>query len=291
MSTPVPDALVSLNRRLWLYRGLVVVLSLSLLGVLGAVRRAMATAADPDVEVFDVPARFEALARHNPSAADVSETYFYGDSATVHLHAMGKGQTCPLHIHRGTHEATVIAAGQALVRQVWGHEDALIELRSPRRPGELIGSPPFTGHEWRNPSAEQFLGNLVFATPHFDGNLYVDADDARMKQGREPFAFDPDAALAALRASGEASREEPLPVLDGHMSSLLLERGEHALTATPEQPVVLYVARGTGTLTAPEARPVKAGQLWVLRRAAQVRAEANGGLVLYVFRPPSGASR
>jgi hypothetical protein len=250
--------------------------------LLVAVRLAMVGVGDPEVEVFDVPARFEALARAHPDSADLSQTYFTSDTASVHMHIMGRGQTCPLHIHRTSHEATVIVAGQAEVRQVWGEGDGLGHRVGVHGPEELIASAPFTGHAWFNRATDRMLGNLVFTSPPFEGNLYVEGDDARMRKGTAPFVYVPASVLPSLR---EDVREERLPVLDGRMSSVLLAKGGHPLTATRESPLVVYVAEGEGDIEAPDARPVKPGQLWVLRRNATLRASAGHPLALYVFRP------
>ena len=77
--------------------------------------------------------------------------------------------------------------------------------------------------------------------------------------------------------------EEPLPALQGRMTSVLL-KGSYALEATHQAPAVLYVAGGTGTLEARKSNPLQPGQLWVLRRGVRLRAQAP--LALYLFRPP-----
>lgn len=278
-----------LRRRVVLYRTLSLVLTVFLLAVLFAVKRAMTVPEDPEVEVFDVPAVFEALAKKNPDAADVSDTFFFSDTATVHLHVMGRGQACPLHIHRRTHEATVIVAGQAEVHQIWGRDGVLAERRGTHHPGALIASEPFTGHAWFNRAEDQMLGNLVFATPRFDGNLYVEPTDARLMQGPEPFTYAPTRALVLLAEQAGGVAVETLPALEGKMSSVVLAKGEHVLKATRAEPVIAYVAEGAGSLTAAEERPVKPGQLWVLRRDATVRVAEGASLMLYVFRPPVDA--
>lgn len=282
MSLSVPVDVLTLRRRLWLYRLLSLVLALSLGALLVAVRLAMVGLGDPEVEVFDVPARFEALSQAHPDSADLSQTYFTEDTASVHMHVMGRGQACPLHIHRQSHEATIIVTGQAEVRQVWGNGDGLAQRVGVHGPGELIASPPFTGHAWFNRDTDRMLGNLVFAWPPFNGNFYVDGEDARMRTGTAPFVHVPATLLPSLR---EDVREERLPALNGRMSSVLLAKGVHSLVATREAPVVVYVAQGEGALEAPEARPVKPGQLWVLRRDAKLRAAEGRPLALYVFRP------
>ncbi|GHG81472.1 hypothetical protein [Comamonas sp. JC664] len=283
MNAPASVDLASLRRRLWLYRALSLFLTVFVLCVLLALRSAMAVPEDPDVEVFDVPARFEALSQKNPDAADVSETYFYADGATVHMHVMGRGQTCPLHIHRKTHEATIIVAGQAEVHQVWGQEDGLAERRGTHGPGELIASGPFTGHAWFNRATDRMLGNLVFASPRFDGNLYVEADDARMRQGAAPFVHVPPPAAEVL--AGSAVREVPLPALSDRMTVVHLGEGDYAVAGTRAAPVLVYVTQGEGDVSAGDARPMKPGQLWVLRRKASVRARQGHPLSFYVFKP------
>jgi hypothetical protein len=278
-----PPSLEALKRSLRLYRTLSLVLAVALLILLVGLRRAMAPEEEPDVEVFDVKARFEAISRERSEVADFSQTYFVSDTATVHMHVMGRGQACPLHIHRKTHEATVIVAGQAEIHQRWGEGGAFTERQDTHAPGELIASPPLTGHAWFNRDEERMLGNLVFATPPFDGNLYVTPDNPRMLQGTAPSVFQPAEALKAFTAGTDPAREEPLPALQGRLTSLLL-KGSYALEATHQAPAVLYVADGAGTLEARKSNPLQPGQLWVLRRAVQLRAQAP--LALYLFRPP-----
>ncbi|MCP3099957.1 hypothetical protein LZ198_13865 [Myxococcus sp. K15C18031901] len=289
-SPSIPSAVApdSLRRRVALYRALSLLLAVSLLAVLVAVKRAMTVPEDPEVEVFDVPAVFERLAAKDPEAADVSDTFFFADGSTVHLHVMGRGQACPLHIHRRTHEATVIVAGKAEVQQRWGEGGTTLqERRGTHLPGELIASAPFTGHAWFNRDSERMLGNLVFAAPRFDGNLYVDADDPRMARGRAPFTFDPVQALAELEASGRDVSLVPFPVMEtARMGAIVLEKGEHLVEASREQPLILYVARGSGVVALDDTRPMKEGQLWVLRRRGTVRPDEGASLVLYLFVPP-----
>jgi mannose-6-phosphate isomerase-like protein (cupin superfamily) len=268
-----------------LYRGLVLALVGGLVGLLWGLHRAMPQEEEPDVEMFDVPARFEAMARERPEAADQSETFFFSETATVHMHVMGFGQTCPMHLHRKTHEVTVIVSGRADVRQVWGEGGAPAERSGTHGPGELIASPPYTGHAWFNRDEERMLGNLVFATPPFQGNLYVREDDRRLAQGAPPFVHVARPALAAFAADAAPSREEPLPVLEGRMSSLLL-KASHRLEGTRRQPLVVYVLEGQGALEVTRRTPMRPGQLWVLRRGASVHADAGAPLALYVFRPP-----
>jgi len=278
-----PPSLEALRRSLRIYRALSLLLAVTLLALLVGLRRAMAPEEEPDVEVFDVKARFEAISRERSEAADFSQTYFVSSTATVHMHVMGRGQACPLHIHRKTHEATVIVSGQAAVQQRWGERGAFAERQGTHVPGELIASPPLTGHAWFNRDEERMLGNLVFATPPFDGNLYVTPENPRMLQGSAPFVFQPTEALKAFTAGTEPAHEEPLPALQGRMTSVLL-KGTYALEATHQAPALLYVAEGTGTLEAQKSNPLQPGQLWVLRRAVQLRAQSP--LALYLFRPP-----
>ncbi|MBN9686881.1 hypothetical protein JYJ93_30980 [Corallococcus sp. NCSPR001] len=284
-----PEVVAGLRRRLWVYRALVAGLCVALFGLLLGLRRALTPLPPPDVEVVDVRERMAALEKAHPDASDVSETYFSSDTSSVHQHLMGRGQTCPLHIHRAPYEATVIISGEAHVWQVWGESGQRRERRGVHGPGALVASAPFTGHEWRNPAEERTLGNLVFTVPGFDGNLYVPPEDARLLRGTAPFAEEPREALTALRKRGVKQEETPLPVLQGRMSRVLLDGGEWAVKATPGAPVVAYVAVGRGLAEVAEARPLREGQLWVLRRDARVRSEEGSPVALYVFHPPPEA--
>lgn len=277
----------ALRRRLVMYRGLVFALGALLVFLLW---RTGAPAAQepqgpPEVQMFALPERFEAIEREEAGSADISETYFSSKTATVHMHVMGNGQTCPLHLHPRTHEVTVIVEGRAEVRQLWGEGGTPAERRATHVPGELIASPPYTGHHWFNPDEGRMLGNLVFATPPFEGNFYVKEDDRRLVRGSAPFVHVARKALEAFASGDAPSREEPLPVLDNRMSSLLL-KASHRFEGTRREPLIVYVAEGRGTLEVTRGTPMQPGQLWVLRTGATVRAAPEAPLALYVFRPP-----
>jgi mannose-6-phosphate isomerase-like protein (cupin superfamily) len=237
------------------------------------------------LKVTDVGAHFANLSRTQAEKADYSELYYASPIASVHMHMMAEEQVCPLHIHRRTFEATVIVDGNASVTQVWGMDGALTSRKTDVGPGVLIASPPFCGHQWDNTSKTAKLGNLVFGLPQFDGNLYVKADDPRMKQGGEPFVYDPARDLQEVAAGAEPSRRRALPVLDGHMSALFVKT-----TARVEphlgRPVFVYVTHGTGVIDDGQAFPVTERSLATIDGGPAVTLRAQGGpLAALVFEP------
>jgi hypothetical protein len=244
-------------------------------------------AQEPDIDVTDVGARLAEIARQYPDRSDYSETYYGSAAASVHMHVMGDEQTSPLHIHRKANEATVIVDGVAEVTHVFGKDGALVTRQGRFPPGSLIASPPFCGHRWFNPSKTQKLGNLVFTLPRFDGNLYVQPDDARLQKGGEPFLYDPARDLEEIAAGAEPNKRRALPILGGRMSVLAIKstaRIEHPAG----KPVVTYVLRGAGVLDNGHAYPVKERHLAVINRGPAVTARAEGGpMALLVFEPES----
>src|SRR6476469_2848630 len=102
---------------------------------------------------------------------------------------MGRRQRGPLHIHPTHGELTAIVGGTEEVSQVAPSDGQLARTTATFTPGDLIYSEPFCGHEWVNTSSGQLLGNVVFATPAFSGNLYVTEHDARKMNSGAPTSF------------------------------------------------------------------------------------------------------
>jgi hypothetical protein len=107
----------------------------------------------------------------------------------------------------------------------------------------VAASPAFCGHEFVNPSPDEMVGNLVFATPPFDAKLYIRADDSRQRKGSAPFRFDTEDEWTEFAASADAQRLVRLPMMQGRMS-LLLVRREYTLSPASSGPTLLYVMRG-----------------------------------------------
>lgn len=254
---------------------------------------APSTAGGPTVIRLD-----ERIALRSPALEtyhDDAETYFSSPTASVHLHLMGRQQICPLHRHRETSEATVIVSGVAEVRHVFGADEGLQTRTAEYRTGDLISSPVGCGHEWRNPSSERPLGNLVFASPLFEGNLYVRADDDALRAGPPPTLIDPDETLSRLSAGGEAVHAAPLGPL-GDKLTLLFLREETTIPLDAGEGFVLYLARGSGAAEIQGRHLLGANELLVvptghLREASDLRFVAREGPVLaYLFRPDRGRS-
>lgn len=241
------------------------------------------------VEVLDVAARVAEITSTRPDSTDTSETYFSSAVGTVHLHVVGFEQTVPLHIHRKTHEATVIVTGEPEVTQIFGRDGHAARIEGVRGPGTLIYSPPYTGHKWVNRAMDAMQGNLVFAAPAFTGNFYVEENDPRMLEGGEPFIYDPDDALEKFLADVKTHGLEPLPVMDGQLSSLLVR--DRAVFDPGAGPVMAFVTRGEGTLHANGAYPIRSGRLVSIPPHTPVEIEAgeSSPLAILVFKPLEGS--
>ncbi|HEY3358957.1 MAG TPA: cupin domain-containing protein [Polyangia bacterium] len=258
-----------------------VVVALLLLGGAAGVwlARARPWRRPPAVEVRDLDAELATLAGRAATLADAAETYYVTPRASVHLHVMGFGQRCPLHLHPRTAEAAVIVRGAADGVQVSGEGGALRRRAGRYAEGALIASPPGCGHELVNAAPDALLASLVFAVPPFDGNHYVAADDPRMLAATAPSVYDPRPALAELAAS---SRLVELPAAAGRLAGLLV-RTEAELP--PERPLVAYVVEGEGALEAAGRHGLRPHHLVILRAGAPARVRATRPLALLLFRP------
>jgi len=228
---------------------------------------------------IDLLAKAADFQSNRPDATD-GEFYVYrSDHATVHMHLIGVGQMCPLHIHRSTHEATIIVSGSPEVVHVHGEAGALTETTRRVPPGQLVYSPPLCGHQWTNVEPVP-QANLVIASPKFDGNLYLHADDARMLPGPAPTLIDAGAALADVTAS----ELRPTGLLDGQLSLALVRQPLKVHTDSTRDSVV-YVAHGMGELG---GLPLKPGVAAVLSGGEPVDlvSTSEGGLAVWIFTPP-----
>jgi len=235
----------------------------------------------------DLNARIDEFTRNRPDATD-GEFYVYrSPEATVHMHVIGVGQMCPLHIHRTTREATIVVRGNPEVVHVHGEDDTLV--RSERRvpPGQLVYSPPFTGHQWTNvDDAPQ--GNLVIASPKFDGNLYLHPDDPRMLPGPPATLVDPTTAMATVDGSGWADLHLGAHSLHPEQLRLAVVRDTLKLHDDPTRDSVLYVAVGTGRIG---GQPLKPGLAVVLQGGAAETLEADEPMAVWVFTPEASGSK
>lgn len=242
-------------------------------------KTAEATAPEAKNYSVDLLAKADDFRRNRPDATDGEFHVYRSDHATVHMHLIGVGQMCPLHIHRTTHEATIIVSGEPEVVHVYGEDGALTRREHRVPPGQLVYSPPFTGHQWTNvePTPQ---ANLVIASPKFDGNLYLHANDDRMLPGPAPTLIDP---AKALSESTESTLKRT-GLLDDQLS-LALVHTPLTLHADPTRDTIVYVARGTGEL---DGLPLKPGIVAVLSGGAPVEltTSSDDGLAAWVFAPP-----
>jgi hypothetical protein len=274
------DAVRDLKRQVTLYRVVLVVIVVFAAAVY-LVKTWMLQ--PPAIEVFDVAREVDQLAAETPDWLDVVPSkYFKSESATVHLHVMGRDQTCPLHLHAKTEEATVIVKGSAEVEHVFGRDGAAVDQTTKPSVGTVLYSPTYCGHEWRNTSKDVFLGNLVFTAPAFAGNHYVKKDHPLLLRGAAPTVLDPDAEIAA--AAGKR-RETPLPMAGGRMRMLVLTADE-TLSAKGTT-LIVYALRGQGSLEAGKSVALMPHRLVIVRgRSASLRPSREGPLAALVFEPP-----
>lgn len=253
--TPTPDLdaqLRAARRTLRLYQVAAVLGVVLLMGFTGWViyrngQKVSAFGHQGEIWTVDLNARLSALHEDPNLVADVSETYFKADDATVHMHFMAAGQYTPLHLHKTTYEATVLAAGSAQITQMWGEEGEVRSRRATWPRHTLIASPPYSAHEWHNPATDGWLANLVFTAPEFAGNFYVKPDDPRLLQGAAPLVRKPKAAIGPVLDAGLDHRLEPLGAMDGRLHELVVTK-LWTLAANRGKPVLGYVAAGQGTV-------------------------------------------
>ncbi|MFZ5476528.1 MAG: hypothetical protein ACOZNI_07090 [Myxococcota bacterium] len=180
----------------------------------------------PPGAVVDLRARLEEAR----DAADLVIPLYASPTASAHLHGVGGRSLVPLHLHRRTTEAALVIGGAPEVTAgTWTRT-----LPAPL----LVISPPGTPHRWANPDAE-VQGNLVFAAPPFDENLYVETGDPRA--GDAPATiWDPATAPAHAEPVG----------LGGRLRALTLGPGE-----TADVPAgVAYAVTGAARLGAVDVR-------------------------------------
>lgn len=237
------------------------------------------------VLVVDLSERVAQWDKERADFADTSQSFFNSPKSAIHVHALGFGQTTPLHIHRKSDEVTVVVTGRPHVTHVYGDHGRIERAERDAEAGTLIHSPAFCGHEWGNGAPDHVQANLVFSTPAFDGNLYVKPDDPRLARGPAPFVFRPDEARAAFVRSGEPLQLVALEGLGDRVAALFV-RQRHPLTAAAN-PMLLYIVSGSGTLHAEQTHPIRAGSLVMVPPKIEVAIEPSAGdvLALYVLRP------
>lgn len=237
------------------------------------------------VKVVDVRAKVAELETTRGSDANTALFFHRDAQVSVHLHYMGRGHLCPLHVHPGGEEATVIVSGSADVAHRWGEAGEVATSTRRVHEGAVIASPSLCGHEWVNASADATLGNLVISMPPYETNVYVRPEDPRMLQGSAPATFEvDDAELAALARGGEAFRRRTLPMLGGKLSVAMV-RSEVAIEPVAAASVV-YVLQGSGSLVARRSAELGPSSLAVVPAGRAFELRATGApLVALVLQP------
>lgn len=227
----------------------------------------------PAVRLIDLAAELETLARTRPDQPDIVRFYVQSEIASLHLHVLGRTQRAPMHLHRLGPEAVVILSGAPEVHHAYGAGRRSVRTLAP---GDLVVSPASCGHEWRNPSPDAQQANLVFASPPFEGNLYVGEDDPRLQAGGPPEVL--------------AVPDAPTPLAGIPPFGAQVQR--LAADAPVDLPasvgtVLLLVVTGTGDLAADATHPLRPLTLAAIRPGTASRlVPAPGSRVgAYLFQP------
>jgi hypothetical protein len=244
--TADPIVIRELRRKLAAYRVAFALLIGLAVALLVARRRLERPADEAPLQIVRLDEFIARAGTEMPDAADSVFWFLRSNEGTVHLHVLHPRQVCPLHIHRKSHEATLIVAGDAEVAHLFAGEPSQT-LITDARPGMLVESPPFCAHSWKNDVVGGLQANLVFESPPFDGNLYLDESDRSMANGPPPTISDFKAELQSFAGSREGVRERPLSI---PRLSLLLASRECSIAGNPSGPLAVYVVEGHGTIAA-----------------------------------------
>ncbi len=244
-----------------------------------------------EVTVVDLVAKVREFNRTKPGSTDEILFFFVSDQASVHLHAIGIGQRCPLHLHKKTEEFTALITGTAQITHVHDGGGKRIHTSRNAALGHGFGMKPYSAHEWVNTSTDTMQGNLVFAHPGFDGNLFVTDDNPALDGSTEPVVYDAQELLREFAHGSEPHRVTTLPVLGGWLSSQLVRTGL-TFEPAPDRMTLAYVTGGGGTLvaTAPdgtvEEHPLQPGTLARFRTSSSIEFRASDdSLAMVVFEP------
>ena len=234
-----------------------------------------------DISIVDLKMVAQQLSDGNPGSTDEAKTFYSSRLASAHMHLIGTGQMCPLHIHRTTDEVTIIITGDPTVSHAWGEGSTASDKMPPHT---LVMSPPFTGHEWYNDTGAP-QANLVIGFPAFDGNLYLRPDDDRMREGKPPVVYSVSDELDEFEAGDAPVDEHTFNFMEGRFKRVLVR--EEWSVEPSDQHMIIYVASGKGELNVPTNAPLYPGILAVMRLkdGASLRV-TEGTLGLYVFQPP-----
>lgn len=237
------------------------------------------------VQIHDVLGDVTKITRSLSDKTDVSHPYFASSGGTIHLHVLGYTQRTPLHIHRRSDEATVILTGAPNIRQVYGQNGRLVTKNGRVEPTRLVLSPRLCAHEWVNPSDREMQANLVFASPPFDGNLYVSDDDPRILEAGEPAVVDLEVGKGGSAPAPALGRLDLLNSPGGAVSLLDVDGRAVQLPALSE-PSALYVLRGSGQISADRQYDFRPGQLIVVADSTALGIQPGMTAArLLVFQP------
>lgn len=218
-----------------------------------------------------------------PFVVDWSRKFYLSEEGSVHLYMMGKNQFRPMHLHSNVSEATVIVNGDAKVRSRYGDGNgAIAETVLEAIPGDFMSHPIKNGHEYSNPSADNYLATLVIATPTFIGNLYIRDDDAALLDGTKGETWHLSLMDPAIQSGNTPFTSKKIDALKNTLSEQMQISGEHKTVCKNVN--VFYVTAGQGMLSGgQESVELKPGQLVMVTPGHEVTLLAKPGSPLAVL--------
>ncbi len=233
--------------------------------------------------VVNVAERAQRIARERGLDANQAVFFVESPSLSVHLHLMGRRHHCPLHIHPRGQEATVIVEGEARVQHVFRREGALENATSVHGEGALVASPPGCAHAFTNTSSEKILANLVFSSPGFDHNTYLESDGDERISASAPTTYSFAEEIRAFWSTTDEVRRVPLGALGSGVLTLLLTRGKAKVEPRRSGVTVIYVLEGSGSTAADRLLALGQKDLAIVRSRSTFAVEARTSSVLAVL--------
>lgn len=241
--------------------------------------------APPPTKVMNLNEHMNTFEQFRWEHTDSTNDYYDSEFGSIHLHLIGRAQRSPLHIHRRTAEATAIITGEPTVTQRFRAQGRVRTRRAQYGAGTVVASPPHCGHEWANDSPNELQANLVFASPPFDGNLYIEGDDPRLAEGSVPEVLVPDDIDEMLKSQTEPVRQRRFGFMNDKMF-VVTAKGTGTLGPFPGASF-LYVSRGRGTVKAAAPEVIEENYLVSISPRTKVELAPDDGafLLMILFRP------
>jgi len=213
--------------------------------------------------------------------ADIAIPLYISKTATVHLHILGFEQRVPLHVHKNAEEIVIIVTGRPSVGHLYGEGAEIKKSVATYFPGDLVYSAPYTGHEWFNPSINQFQANLVFSKPPFAGNFYILEDDNKLFKGSKPVNIRKDNLGDEGVNSGIFKN-----LIPGYYVNVMTLVNEE-LSFANEQDTILVIISGNGVLLSKDRKTLRPNSFVVIKknRPFTLINTSSEPLILYHLHP------